>query len=887
MEKFFIIDAVNYLFRSYYAIGPMTNDQGISTSALYGFIRSIKKIIKEFSPKYVIAVFDGPDNKQSRLAFFADYKMHRKKAPDDLYPQFNLAHDFCEMAGIKSICVPGVEADDTMASIATWAKDQKFEVYICTSDKDLAQIVQDNVYILNAHKNNLIVDKEKVKELYGIEPGQMLDYLSIMGDASDNIPGISGFGPKTASSLLQQFGTLDNIFNNIDKVQGKKKQETLKEQKDQALLSKKLASLNMEIDFPHEKDFFLLQKEDKEKLNNFYREMKFITLLKDLSEEKDKTSFPEQKRDYVCINDSESLKDLILKLSNEKEIAIDTETTGLDVMQADLVGIGLCYHKNKAWYIPLNGTISKDEVIKSIKQLTENPNISFYGHNLKYDFHILLKYGIEIKNICFDTILASYLINPQNRRHNIDRLVLEKFDVKKISIDELIGSRKNQISMKDVPISKVCEYCCEDVDFTFQLKEIFKKEIKDNDLSHVLYDIEIPLIPVLAKMEQHGIFIDKNIFQNLSIEFTEKLKLLKQEIFDNVGKEFNINSPKQLSEVLYKDLLIPAPRKKATEYSTAAKVLEKLAHDYPIVEKILKFRGFQKLLSTYIDSLPQQVNIRTNRIHSTFNQSATATGRLSSQDPNLQNIPIRTQEGMRIREGFKPQKHDWSYISSDYSQIELRLLAHFSEDPELIKAFNNNEDIHEYTASLVFHVPKEEVTKEMRYMAKAVNFGIIYGQGAFGLSEQLKIPHREAAAFIKTYFERYPLIENFLEKCKQEAYETGKITTLTGRHRPLHDIYNKNPHIKAAANRLAINTPLQGTAADIIKLAMIEIDKEITNKGLEGFLIIQVHDELIYEVPDSEISVFKGLIRDKMENIYKLKVPITTDIQVGKNWKEC
>jgi len=894
MEEIFIVDAVNYLFRAYYAIGPMTNDKGESTSALYGFIRSIQKLIKDFSPKNIVIVFDGPDNKRSRQEVYADYKMHRKKAPEDLYTQFGHAFNFCKLAGISALSVPGVEADDTMASIAMWAKKNNLKSYLCTTDKDLYQLVSKDIVGLNTYKDNLILDEPKVKEFLGVRPDQVLDLLAIMGDKSDNIPGLEGFGPKTAATLLEKFGTLDNILANIDKVPGAKKQEILRTQKDKAILSKKLATLDINVEIPTDLEFYRLKEPNIIELKEFYHEMKFIRLLQafgkpeeEEAKEEKKEFFSDIKTNYKLIDSEEELLKLMQTLHKAKEICIDTETTGGHPLLAKLVGIGFCVKRGKAFYIPFNDTLDEILILDQIKPLVENPKIGFYGHNLKYDYHILKNYGIEIKNICFDTILASYLLNPQNRRHGLDRLALEYFDKKKISYDELTKKEKKKVSLKDVPIEKVSEYCCEDVDYTARLKKLFEKEIKKRKLEKLLENVELPLLPILAKMERAGIYVDAHNFTQLSEELKKEIHLLQEEIFKEVGKEFNLNSPKQLSEILYKDLGLPPPRKKTTGYSTAADVLEKLAEISPLVAKILQYRGLQKLLTTYIDALPKQINPETGRIHATFNQSITATGRLSCQDPNLQNIPIRSEGGQKLRRGFKPQQQEWSYLSSDYSQIELRLLAHFSSDPELLKAFNAGQDIHAHTASLVYNVPIEDVTKKMRHSAKAVNFGILYGQGPYGLSKQLGISFREAADFIDTYFSKYKLVKPYLDKCIQQTQKKLMAVTLTGRQRPIPEINNKNPHVRAAAERLAINTPLQGTAADIIKMAMIEVEKEIEKLKLQGFMILQIHDELIFEIPDIEVDIFKKIVQNKMENIINLSVPLLVDIQVGKNWGEC
>ena len=642
--------------------------------------------------------------------------------------------------------------------------------------------------------------------------------------------------------------------------------------------------MNLNVDIQKDKDFNQLKEPKKEQLEDFYKEMNFLSLLRDVSDQKKNE---EEKLDYQLITSEKELTDLIENLKKEKEIVIDTETSGLNYLLADLVGVGLSVKKEQAFYIPLNGDIDRKIVLTKLKELIENENISFVGHNLKYDYHILLNCGIEIKNISFDTLLASYLINPQNRRHSLDILSLEKFNFTKTPIKDLIGTGKKQISMRDVPIDKISNYCSQDVDYTFRLKELFEKEIFDNNLEKVLYDIELPLLKVLAKMERFGIFVDKDMLSIMSEEIQKKLKLIEGEIFSEAGKKFNVNSPKQLSEVLYVDLAIKPPKKKGSTFSTSADILEKLKGKSPIIDHILRFRAYQKLLSTYVDAIPKQINPQTNRVHSTFSQSTTATGRLASTNPNLQNIPIRSKEGKKIREGFRPEKDGWVYLSSDYSQIELKFLAHFSEDPNLLKAFNNGDDIHTFTASLVYSVPIDEVTKKMRSNAKAVNFGIIYGQSAFGLSEQIGITIKEAKAFIDTYFERYPNILKYLETCKKLVHEKKIAYTIIGRQRPIHEIDNKNPFIRAAAERLSINTPLQGSAADLIKLAMIEIDKEITKRNLKGYMILQIHDELLFELPFDEIEIFKSFVKEKMENVFDLKVPLTVDIEIGKNLAEC
>lgn len=893
MKKLYVLDAVNFLFRSYYAIGPMTNPKGESTNALYGFIRSVFKIIKEFSPEHLIAVFDGPDNARSRKELYSEYKAHRTGMPDDLVPQLGWAHDFCEMAGIPYLSVEGVEADDVMGSIAKWSDRKGVETYLCSSDKDLAQMVTDHVFVLNIHKNNLVLDRAKVKEVYDVFPEQIVDYLAMMGDASDNIPGLEGIGPKTASTLLGEFGTLDAILANPEKLKGKK-QETFREGKETALLSKQLATIQTDIPFPKDDEFFRLKEPDLHKVKGLYQEMHFMTLLKELqipekkSEELD-LDFGVTDTDvtYTLINDEGELRALIKDLEGKKELSIDTETDSLRVMDAKLVGIGIGDEEGRAWYIPLNGNIEKERVISLFKPLLENPEIGYFGHNIKYDLHILRNHGIDIQNIAFDTMVASYLVAPQKQRHNLDALSLEFFGKVKTPISDLIGKGKKQITMLDVPLEKAASYCCEDVDYTFRLKKKLEKEVEKEGLQQLLQTLELPLIPVLLQMEEKGIFIDVDKMGRMHHDLEGKLETLKGAIYEMAGETFNLNSPKQLGIVLFEQLEIRPAKKTATGYSTGADVLDGLRETHPIIEKVLEYRGLEKLRSTYVDTLPTQVSPNTGRIHCTFNQSVAATGRLSCQDPNLQNIPIRTDEGRKIRDAFIPQKSGWSFLAADYSQIELRLLAHLSGDPTLIKAFNEGEDIHAYTASLVYGIPLEEVTSKMRYAAKAVNFGILYGQGPFGLSKEIGIPVEEAKAFIKTYFERYGQVRDYLEACKTSAREKGYSLTLLGRKRPIPEMNSKNAFIRQAAERLAVNTPLQGTAADLIKMAMIEIQQTLENKALEGYMVLQIHDELVFELPDHEVERLTQIVKGLMEGVMQLKIPLVVDISIGKNWGAC
>lgn len=891
MKKLYILDASGYLYRSYFAIRQMTNAKGESTNALFGFIRSVLKLIKDFQPTHLVAVFDGPHNSRTRTNLYADYKAHRRQMPKDLLYQILWAQEFCQLIGIPELMVPEVEADDTIGSVAVWAAQQEVTAYLCTSDKDMCQLVNERVFILNSFKDNQILGKEEVENQFGVRPEQMIDYLAIVGDASDNVPGLTGFGPKTAVDLLRQFESLDYLLDHPDEVPGRKKQETLVQERDKVLLSRRLVTIDTQVHFPQNETFFLIGKPALSPLREFYANMNFASLQRELeityAHDHPKPANEEQPVNYQLVDDLSNLQNLVKKLSSQKAICVDTETTSVYALRADLVGIGLGIEAGQAWYIPVNGQLGLEVVVEALKPLFENPDIGFYGHNLKYDYHVLRNHGMTIATIYFDTILASYLLNTHSRQHSLDHLSLELFNKVKIPIQDLIGKGKHQISMRDVPIDKVCTYCCEDVDYTIRLKDVLTPQLEERKLNTLLFDLELPLLPVLAHMERQGIFVDVPYLQQLSEELRTEIAILADAIYEMAGETFNLNSPKQLSQILFDKLGIKPPKKTATGHSTNAEVLESLKAEYPIAAKLLEYRTLEKLRSTYVDALPQEVNPHTQRIHCTFNQSFTATGRLSCQDPNLQNIPVRTEIGRRMRAAFRPQLPGWSYLAADYSQIELRLLAHLSEDPVLMNAFLANEDIHTFTASQIFNVALEEVTKEQRHQAKAVNFGIMYGQQAYGLSQELGIDPKTAAEFIRMYFERYEKVKEFLDQCKKLARETGKAVTLSGRERLIPEMTSSNAVIRTMAERLAVNTPLQGTQADLIKMAMIEIEDQLAERQLKAYMILQIHDELLFEVPDEELEEVKQLVHDVMVGVMPLKVPLIVDINIGKNWKEC
>jgi DNA polymerase-1 len=889
MQKLYLLDASGYIYRSYFAITRMTNDQGESTNALYGFIRSVQKFFKDFQPCHVVAVFDGPGGGDKRKEIYSEYKAHRLEMPGDLRPQMQWAREYCQFAGIPFLDIPGVEADDVMGSVATWATEHTdASVYICTTDKDMAQLVNDRVFLINTFKENLIIGKQEVEEIYGIPPEHMIDWLAITGDASDNVPGISGFGPKTATAMLQQFGSLENMLARPEQITAVKKRETVIAQAEVARISRQLVTIDIHVPFEREPEFFRLKEPNAEPLRALYSRMHFTSLLKELPQDIATTpTVDEIPTRYKLVDDVEALHNLVKDLAQQSEVSFGVITTDTRPMRAEIVGIGFCFKGGQAYYIPTNGTLGAELVLNTLKPLFQNPEIAFYSHNVKYALHSLCNHGIHIANIGFDTVLASYLLNSHLRQHSLDNLAMQYLGKHKMTVVDLVGKGKLQICMRNVPLDRLCNYCCEEVDYTFRLKHLLAKQLVERSLSSVLTELELPLLRVLAKMEHTGIYVDVPYLQCMAKEIAKLIRAMEGDIHEAAGELFNINSPKQLSEILYKKMCIPPPRKTATGHSTDAEVLDYLKEQYPICAKILEYRTLEKLRGTYLDALPQEVNPSTHRVHCTFSQVVAATGRLACQDPNLQNIPVRTEVGRRIRGAFRPQGEGWSYIAADYSQIELRVLAHFSGDPQLVDAFTHNRDVHAHTASVVFNVPLDEVTREMRDQAKTVNFGVIYGQQAFGLSKQLGVDMKTASEFIKTYFLRYHAIQEYLERSKESARATGKSFTISGRERLIPDIHSKNAQIRSAAERLAINSPLQGSAADLIKMAMLKVDARLKETGLKAKMILQIHDELLFEVADDDIEPVKALVRDCMENVYPLKVPLVADIDIGKNWEQC
>ncbi len=875
-KRLFLIDGNSFCYRAYYAIKALSTSKGQPTNAVYGFVAMLNKIVKDENPDFLAIAFDlkAPTFRHKK---YEKYKIHRKPMPDDLVNQMPVIKDMVRAYNIPIFQQEGYEADDILATIAKKAEVEHIETFIVTGDKDALQLVNAYIKIYNTHKE-AIYDADTVKVKYGITPDRMIDLMALMGDASDNIPGIPGIGEKGARALIEEFGTLENLLENLEQVKSEAKRKLIEANIEKARLSKELATLVLDV--PMKIDFNKLQikEPDTPKLIEMFKELEFKNLLKEI------IPAGNLKSEYVLIDTLNKLGSLIDNLKKQPEFVFDFETTSYDPMLARPVGISLSWEKGKAFYIPFNMSkeLDPESVLKKMKGIFENVNIKKIGQNIKYDYIILRNMGIEVKGIYFDTMIASYLINPSKMNHNLGDISIEYLNHKMIPISDLTGKGKNQITMDKVQIEKVMQYGCEDSDVTFRIKEILEKHLKEKGLEELFFDIEMPLCEVLASMEISGVSIDVEYLNTLSKDMERELNKYQKEIFKLAKDTFNINSPKQLQEVLFGKLKMPIIKRTKTGPSTDVSVLKTLAERYELPRHILKYREFAKLKSTYVDRLPDLLNPLTGRIHTSFNQTVTQTGRLSSSDPNLQNIPIKTEEGRKIRKAFKPLSSHYILLSADYSQIELRILAHLSDDENLINAFRNERDIHRFTASLIYNLNENDVTNEMRNSAKTVNFGIIYGMSPYGLSKDLGIDLEVAKEFIDNYFQRYPHVKIYLEDKIRQAKKRKYVTTIMNRRRYIPEITSDNIAVRNFAERTAVNTPIQGSAADVIKMAMINIYKKM--KGMKSRMVLQVHDELVFEVAMGESEKVASLVKFEMENVIKLKIPLKVNLKKGRNW---
>jgi DNA polymerase-1 len=898
-KTLFLIDGSAMFYRAYFAFfrNPLINSRGENTSATFGFVNSLLKIIREENPDYLAVAFD---TKQPtfRHEAYSEYKSTRAKMPDELVNQLPRIRQAIDALNIPYFELDGYEADDIIGTIAKKAEKKGLAVWCVTGDKDFFQLVSDNVKIYNpkpASDTHDEMGREEVKAKFGVYPKLVIDKLALMGDSSDNVPGVAGIGPKTADVLLSQFGSLENVLSDFEQIKAKGTREKIRASIDMARLSKELVTIRTDVPVDFRLDDLKRHSINYEAAKRLFLELEFNTLLKQVLPEGETEGLADKSPDtakaaYKTISSLDALRELIKRLSSKKEVAVDTETTSLNPLQAKLVGISLCDSAGSGYYIPLghSGTGERnlpfDEAVEEVKKLLENTKLQKIGQNIKYDLEVLHRYNIDIDPVSFDTMLGSYVLNPSSRQHSLGFLALKHFDYRMQPISDLIGSGKKQKTFDTVPIDKATFYAAEDADFTFRLRGALAPLIHTQDLHDLYYNIELPLIKVLASMEATGVRVNPGFLAQLSKEMEKKLNTVKGEIFEIAGGDFNINSTQQLSHILFEKLGLPTKGKtaKKTGYSTDVRVLEELALIHPFPKLILDFRQLTKLKNTYIDAIPKLINPETGRVHTSFNQTITATGRLSSTDPNLQNIPVRTEEGREIRKAFIPRDDDHVLLVADYSQIELRILAHYSEDEGLIDAFERGEDIHARTAAEVYSVDLRDVTPDMRRAAKTANFAVIYGVTAFGLSQQSELDVNEAKQFIDTYFERYPGIRQYMETTKQLARDNGYVTTLFNRRRYIPEIRDKNFSIRQFAERTAINTPIQGTAADMIKVAMIRIHKKMRGKRSE--MVLQVHDELVFDVHKKELDEVKKIAKDGMEKAVKLKVPVVVDLGVGENW---
>lgn len=881
-----LIDGSSYIYRAYYAIKYLSTSKGKQTNASYIFTEMLFKVLKELKPTHLAVVMDPPGG-SFRNQIYPEYKAHREETPEDLIQQIPDIKRIIKAFNIPIVEVEKYEADDVIGTIVKHAKDE-FEIIVVTSDKDMCQIVDENVKLLDTMKSK-ITGVEEVKERFGVEPERVIEVLGLAGDTSDNIPGIPGIGEKTAKELIAQFGTLEKVIESADKISGQKRRENIKQFAEQARLSRRLVTIATDVPVVFRPEDFSVKNPDVEGLRQIFQELEFTRLLEQLGTDDVKL---DEKRAYSTILTHDELNALIKRLENAPCFSLDTETTSESPMDAELVGLSFCCEEKKAYYIPLEHRylgapeqLKTQEVLKALKPLLEDSTKPKFAHNGKYDIIVLANAGVNLQGLEFDTMVASYVINPARRQHNLSAIAQEFLNRKMRLYTDLVGSGSKRKTFEKVDIETATDYSCDDAEVTFELVKVLKERLRKTNGETIFRTIEMPLIPVLAEMERNGVKIDTLLLKSISDDLGNLLRKLEEEIQRAAGASFNPASPKQLAEVLFDKLKLQVVRKTKTGRSTDSEVLEELAAYHPLPGLVLDYRTLSKLRSTYTDTLPKLINPRTGRVHTSFNQTVTSTGRLSSSDPNLQNIPVRTEEGRGIREAFIPEKGNL-LISADYNQIELRILAHLSQDPLLLDSFRKNEDVHTRTASEIFGIDPKDVSYEMRRRAKVVNFGIAYGMSAYGLSKQLRIPQKEAQKIIDAYFDKYPGVRRYMDENIELARKKGYVETLFGRKLMLPEINSSNKNIRQFAERAAINAPMQGSAADIIKKAMIEIHRWLKDRKSTTKMILQVHDELLFEAPEGEVARIEDLAKEKMESVVKLDIPLIVDVKHGSNWSD-
>ena len=911
-----LVDGSSYLYRAYHALPPLTNSKGQPTGAVKGVINMLRRLRKDYPQSPIAVVFDAK-GKTFRDDLFAEYKANRPPMPDDLRPQVQPIHDIVTAMGLPLLVVEGVEADDVIGTLARQAAEKSRPVIISTGDKDMAQLVCEHVHLVNTMTESYL-DAPGVKEKYGFGPELMIDFLALMGDKIDNIPGVPGVGEKTALGLIQGLGGLDAIYANLEAVRtldfrgAKKMPEKLQEHRDQAFLSYQLATIKTDVPLAVTPESIHIGQPDNQRLLSLFKELEFKSWVAELSDaevvsttedlfetpattsERPDAPLVAIETRYDTITDMAALEKWIARLSDVDLFAFDTETTSLDAMQARIVGVSFAVAPGEAAYVPCGHDyldapeqLDLDMVLQALKPLLEDAGRQKVGQNLKYDRSVLLNHEIKLAGIAYDTMLESYVLNSIGSRHNMDDLAQKYLDHTTILFEDIAGKGAKQLTFNQIKVEDAAPYAAEDADITLRLHQRLWPELEAiPSLKRVFTDIEMPLVPVLSNIERNGALVDANLLGQQSIELGERMVELERKAYDIAGQEFNLGSPKQLGAILFDQLKLPVIKKTPTgSPSTAEEVLQELALDYPLPKVLMEYRMLAKLKSTYTDKLPLMINPQTKRIHTSYHQAVAATGRLSSTDPNLQNIPIRNEEGRRIRQAFiAPTGH--KIVAADYSQIELRIMAHLSEDAGLLHAFEQELDVHRATAAEVFGVGLDQVTPEMRRSAKAINFGLIYGMSAFGLAKQLRLGRNEAQQYIDRYFERYPGVQRYMNETRSLAHEQGYVETLFGRRLYLPDINARNRNLQLAAERTAINAPMQGTAADIIKTAMISVDSWLAESQLDARIIMQVHDELVLEVAEAHIDVVSKAVRQHMSAAATLKVPLLVEVGVGNNWDE-
>ncbi|MAZ77258.1 MAG: DNA polymerase I [Legionellaceae bacterium] len=886
-----LVDGSSYLFRAYHAMPPLTNEAGHPTGAMYGVINMLRRLISDYPNSHIAVVFDTKGG-SFRNELYAEYKANRSEMPEELEQQIEPLFGIIKAMGFPLIAIAGVEADDVIGTLTTQATEQKMEVVVSTGDKDMAQLVNEHVTLVNTMTNTKM-DVKGVKEKFGVNANQIIDYLTLIGDTSDNIPGVPKVGPKTAVKWLEKYGSLDEIIKHADEITGKVG-ENLRDFLPQLPLSKQLVTIKCDVELSQHISDLNLGEPDKEKLANYFKEFEFKTWLKEQLNDAPIEMKPKKNSSENLIIDKKSFGSLINKLKNKKLFAFDSETTSLNYMKAEIVGLSFATDEDDAVYIPVahNYPDAPDQldrtwVLEQLKPLLESHDLKKIGQNLKYDKEVLANYDITLNGIAFDTMLESYVYNSTASRHDMNSLALKYLTHKCISYEDVAGKGAKQICFSEVDVNTAGDYAAEDAEITLKLHQHFWPELqKDAALKKVFETIEMPLVNVLSKMERQGVLIDQSSLKKQSVELGTRISELEEKAYKTAGRMFNMGSPKQLREILFEELGIPVIKKTPTgQASTAEEVLSDLALDYPLPKLILEYRSLSKLKSTYVDALPQQINDKTGRVHTSFHQAVASTGRLSSSNPNLQNIPIRTEEGRRIRQAFIAPT-GYKMVAADYSQVELRIMAHLSKDQGLLDAFSEGADIHSSTASQVFGVPIDKVDKEFRRRAKAINFGLIYGMSSFGLAKQLQVDRNTAQEYIDEYFRQYPGVKAYMENTRKKAHKDGFVETVFGRRLYLPNINTKNVMQQKAAERIAINAPMQGTAADIIKMAMINIDAELAKNNMDAKMILQVHDELIFEVAENDSDELVKLIKTLMQSAAKLTVPLIVDVGVGHNWDE-